>query len=170
MPDPKQLPRHIAIDTPLGEDVLLLRGMSIHEEISRLPEIHLDLLSEDPEIDFDGIIGKNVTLRMNLPDGGRRYWNGFINRFVQGRSTSTQFAEYRATMVPGMWFLTLTSDCRIFQDMTVPDIIKEVASDNGVSDIEERISSVHSPEKLIAKRIEQELSEAEQKYHLFVAK
>jgi type VI secretion system secreted protein VgrG len=141
MPDPKQLPRHIAIDSPLGEDVLLLRGMSIREEISRLPEIHLDLLSEDPEIDFDGIIGKNVTLRMDLPDGGRRHWNGFINGFEQGRSTSVQFAQYRATMAPWLWFLTRTSDCRIFQEMTVPDIVKQVCSDLGFSDIEERLSS-----------------------------
>ena len=37
-------------------------------------------------------------------------------------------------------------------------------------DIGERISSVHHPDKLIAKRIEAELAEAEQKYHLFVAK
>ncbi len=37
-------------------------------------------------------------------------------------------------------------------------------------DLGDRISSIHSPEKLVAKRIEQELSEAEQKYHLFVAK
>ena len=37
-------------------------------------------------------------------------------------------------------------------------------------DIEERVSSVHRPDKLIAKRIEVELAEAEQKYHIFVAK
>ncbi len=37
-------------------------------------------------------------------------------------------------------------------------------------DLGERVSSVHHPDKLIAKRIEQELSEAEQKYHIFVAK
>jgi putative nucleotide binding protein len=37
-------------------------------------------------------------------------------------------------------------------------------------DIEERVPSVHHPDKLIAKRIEQELAEADQKYHIFVAK
>lgn len=36
--------------------------------------------------------------------------------------------------------------------------------------LEERVSAVHHPEKLIAKRIELELMEPEQKYHLFVAK
>lgn len=37
-------------------------------------------------------------------------------------------------------------------------------------DIGERVSSVHHPEKLVAKRIEQELAEVEQKYHIFVAR
>ena len=64
MPKPTQATRNIAIDTPLGEDVLLLRSFSGHEEISRLFEFDLDLLSEDYEINFDDIIGQNVTIRM----------------------------------------------------------------------------------------------------------
>ena len=71
MPKPTQATRNIAIDTPLGEDVLLLRSFSGHEEISRLFEFDLDLLSEDYEINFDDIIGQNVTIRMELPEGGQ---------------------------------------------------------------------------------------------------
>ncbi len=37
-------------------------------------------------------------------------------------------------------------------------------------DLEERVSSLHKPAKLVAKRIESELAESEQKYHIFVAK
>jgi len=140
MPQPTQATRHIAIETPLGEDVLLLQSFSGHEELSRLYEFDLDLLSENYEIDFDEIIGENVTIRMDLPEGGTRYWNGFISQFVQGVSTSVQFAQYRATMVPWLWFLTQTSDCRIFQDKTVPEIIRQVFSDHGFSDIEDRLS------------------------------
>jgi type VI secretion system secreted protein VgrG len=135
-----QATRHIAIETPLGEDVLLLRSFSAHEELSCLTEISLDLLSEDREINFNDIVGQNVTIRLELPEGGTRYWNGYISRFVQGLSTSHRFAEYQATMVPWLWFLTLTSDCRIFQEKTLPDIIKQVFDDVGFSDIEDRTS------------------------------
>lgn len=140
-----QKSRHIAITTPLGEDVLLLRGFSVHEEISRLFEMDLDLLSEDYAIHFDDIIGQNVTVRMDLPEGGTRYWNGYISRFVQGASTSTRFAQYRATMVPWLWFLTRTSDCRIFQEKTVPEIIEQVFNDLGFSDIDSRLSGEYAP-------------------------
>jgi type VI secretion system secreted protein VgrG len=135
-----QEPRHIAISTPLGDDVLLLRGFTAHEEISRLFTFDLDLLSEDYEINFDDIIGQNVTIRMEIAEGGTRYWNGYISRFVQGVSESHRFAQYRATMVPWLWFLTQTADCRIFQDMKVPDIVKQVFDDLGFSDVEDRLS------------------------------
>ena len=140
MAQPTQATRHIAIHTPLGDDVLLLRSFSAQEEVSRLFEFDLDLLSEDDEINFDDIIGQNVTISMELPGGGKRYWNGFINRFVQGVSTSSKFAQYRATMVPWLWFLTRTSDCRIFQEKTVPEIVKQIFNDLGFSDIEDRLS------------------------------
>ena len=117
-----------------------MRSFSVHEEVSRLSEINLDLLSENPGINFDDIIGKNFTIRMDLPGGGTRYWNGFISRFVQTVSTSSRFAQYQATMVPWLWFLTRTSDCRIFQEKTVPDIIKQVFNELGFSDIEDRLS------------------------------
>ena len=135
-----QATRHIAIETPLGDDALLLQSFSAHEEISRLFEIDLDLLSEDRAIDFDGIIGQNVTISVDLPVGGKRYWNGYISRFVQGVSTSRRFTQYRATMVPWLWFLTLTSDCRIFQEKTVPQIIAEIFDDLGFGDVEDRTS------------------------------
>ena len=93
MAQPTQATRHIAIETPLGEDVLLLQSFSGHEELSRLYEFNLDLLSENYEVNFDDIIGQNVTIRMDLPEGGARFWNRFSSRFVQGAFTRRRFAE-----------------------------------------------------------------------------
>lgn len=136
-----QSSRFLAIDTPLGEDVLLLQGFAGHEEMSRLFEFNLDLLSNDFDIDGDTLLGHNVTVRLDLPEGGTRYWNGFINRFSQGASASGEYAQYRATMVPWTWFLTRTSDFRIFQDKTVPQILRQIFADLGYTDIEDRLSA-----------------------------
>ena len=40
------------------------------------------------------------------------------------------------TVRPWLWFLTRTTDCRIFQDKTVPDIVKQVFGDHGFADFE----------------------------------
>lgn len=139
--------RTIAIASPLGKNKLLLAGFSGQEELGRLFRFDLDLRSPDSAIKFEDIVGKNVTLRVSRPDGETRYFNGFISRFVQV-STVTQdqtLATYRAEMVPWLWFLTRTADCRIFQNKSIPDIVKQVCADLGFTDIELRLSGNYTP-------------------------
>ena len=45
-----------------------------------------------------------------------------------------RYHRYRAEVRPWLWFLSRTSDCRIFQEMTVPDIIKKVFADHKMAD------------------------------------
>jgi type VI secretion system secreted protein VgrG len=120
------------ITTPLGAD-LLFRGMHGREEMSRLSEFQLDLLSLKGDIKIDGILGKNVTVKVALPDDSTRYFNGFVTRFSAGGRLG-RYYRYYAVMNPWLWFLTRTSDCRIFQDMTVPDIVKKVFGDEPAAD------------------------------------
>jgi type VI secretion system secreted protein VgrG len=136
--------RFIAIDTPLGDDVLLLRGFSGYEGMSRLFRFDLDLLSEDAAIPFADIVGQNVTLTLVMADGSTRYFNGVISRFVQ-QGGDLQFTYYQAEMVPWLWFLTRTADCRIFQNMTVPDIIMKIFRDLGFSDFKILLQGVFEP-------------------------
>jgi len=132
------------IDTPLGKDVLLLRGFQGSEGISRLFRFQLDLLSENPAISFPDIIGKNVTISLKQPDGSYRYLNGIISRFVQ-QATEEQFTAYTAEMVPWLWLLTLNVDCRIFLNKTIPDIITEVFNDLGFNDYTNSLQSSYDP-------------------------
>ncbi len=134
--------RAIAIATPLDDDVLLLRSMTAHEQLSRLFTIELDLLSEDHEIKFDDLLGQNCTVRVQQQGGGTRFFNGFISRFVQ-TTKGGGMALYRATLVPWLWMLTRNADCRIFQEMTVPDIIKQVFRDHGFSDFDDTLQETY---------------------------
>jgi type VI secretion system secreted protein VgrG len=123
------MPRVMAIDTPLGPDVLLFHGLHAREELSRLTECHYDLLSENGSIKPDDILGKNVTLRVELPSGEGRFFNGYVTRFSQGGKYG-RYYRYFAVVRPWLWFLTRTADCRIFQEMTVPAIIEKVFADH----------------------------------------
>jgi type VI secretion system secreted protein VgrG len=134
--------RVMDIATPLGDGVLLFHGMRGHEELGRLSEYHLDLLSADGDIDVDAILGKNVTIKLGLPDDSTRYFNGFVTRFSAGE-VHGRYYHYSATVHPWLWFLTRTSDCRIFQEMTVPDIIKKVFADHGTADFKLELTSTY---------------------------
>jgi type VI secretion system secreted protein VgrG len=121
-----QAHRPIAIETPLGKDVLLLTGIRGQEAISQLFNFQVDLLAESKnEIRFDRIIGEDVTVELELPNKQKRYFNGLVNRFSQGARDEI-FVHFRAELVPKLWLLTKTFRSRIFQHLSVPDILRQV--------------------------------------------
>ncbi len=124
----------MSITTPLGGDALLFHRMHAREELSRLSEFQVDLLSSRGDIDVDKILGKNVTVKLELPSNQARYFNGYVTRFSQ-TGMHGRYHAYHATVRPWLWFLTRTANCRIFQDMKVPDIIKKVFDEHSVADV-----------------------------------
>ena len=138
-----QTTRQLAVNTPLDEDVLLLQRMVCSEEIGRPYEIDLTLLSDKHDIPFKDVVGTNFAVRLEL--AGRdtpRFFNGYVSRFVQ-TGEGGGMTEYRATLVPWLWFLTRRADCRIFQKKTVPDIVKQVFRDAGYSDFEDKLDGTY---------------------------
>src|ERR1041385_1478947 len=102
--DPTQANRFLSIGTPLKEDVLLIRGFSMNEQLGRLYQIEVDLVSTKGDIKFEDVIGKNGTIRFVLSKEQTRYFNGYFSRFVQ-TGYNRNFATYHATLVPWIWFL-----------------------------------------------------------------
>jgi len=137
------MPRVMEIDTPLGEDVLLFHVMHGREELSRVSEYRLDLLSLKNNINLDDILGKNVTIRLQLQDDTTRYFNGYVTRFSQGGVYGRYF-RYYATVHPWLWFLSRTADCRIFQEMTVPEIVKKVFADHPTALFDDQLTGSYS--------------------------
>lgn len=131
--------RPVKIATPLGDDVLLFYRMNGVERLGELFEYELELLSENPAIQPEKLLGENVTIAVLLPDGTQRYFNGYVTRFGQYGSLDV-FSYYRATVRPWLWLLTRSANCRIFQQMSTPDIIKKVFKDQGFSDINQRLT------------------------------
>jgi type VI secretion system secreted protein VgrG len=128
--------RILSLDTPLGKDVLILTAVAGEEEISRLFRYRLDMISEEPDIKPADIVGKHVTFSTRLSDGSWRYYDGYVSHFYAGGGGQRGLRQYRAEVVPWLWFLTRTADCRIFQTQTVPQIIEQVFSDHGFPDFE----------------------------------
>jgi type VI secretion system secreted protein VgrG len=131
--------RFIAIETPLGKDELLLAGFRGNESISSLFHFDLDLLSENHNVAFENIIGQSVTLSMILNDGSQRFFNGIISSFCQERGGSLSgsnedLAYYTAEMVPWFWLLTRSANSRIFQQLSVPDIVEKIFQEKGLLD------------------------------------
>jgi type VI secretion system secreted protein VgrG len=132
----------LAIGTALAEDVLALRSFTMQEKLGRLFQIEAEMSSENADIDLDNVVGNNVTIRLTIGQNVDRYFNGFVSRMAQVSNVGG-FAHYRATIVPWLWFLTRTADCRIFQAQTAPDIIEAVFKAQGFNDYKLSLSGTY---------------------------
>ena len=138
--------RLIAFDSPLGKDVLLLQELTGYEGISRLFSYDLNLLAfENESISFQDIVGKKVSITLHLPDGTPRYISGYVSRFTQGGTDKRMFTHYHAEVVPWLWFLTRQSDCRIFQNMAVNDILTQVLNLSSLKDFRLSLQGTYDP-------------------------
>jgi type VI secretion system secreted protein VgrG len=133
-----QANRPIAITTPLGEDALLLEQVHGTEGISQLFRFELTLLSEsETPVDFSQLLGQAVSVVIRPTDLVPRQFHGIINKLselhrlvgVQGAT----FLRYQAEIVPRAWLLTRVARSRIFQQKTVPDVLKVVLGTQGVT-------------------------------------
>jgi len=123
------------IKTPLADDVLRVHSCVSREQISELGETSLTLLSEHRDVKAADLLGKSATLTVALRDEAPRHLSGYVTRFAQ-RGFEGRHAVYEMTLKPWLWLLTRTADCRIFQELTVPDIVKAVFEDHPVAKFE----------------------------------
>src|SRR5205807_2866765 len=83
------------------------------------------LAKNSQEVAFDKLLGQQITVQLGLPGKQKRYINGICNRVSQG-ARDEEFTEYRVDIVPQFWLLTRRAQSRIFQHLSVPDILKKV--------------------------------------------
>lgn len=122
----KQADRPLTLTTPLGPDRLLLIGLRGREAFSQLYSFELELIAEnEASIPFDQLLGKKITAHVRSTQGGERHFHGICSRFEQG-GRDNHFTSYRMEVVPEFWFLTRRTQSRIFQQKSVPDILKKV--------------------------------------------
>ena len=103
---------------------------TVLERLSSPFECSLSLASED-EVKFDEVVGKEALLTI-FGEEAERYFHGIISEFSHTGSKG-HFYLYQAKVVPALWLLFLRQNCRIFQNKNIPDIVKQLLQENGIS-------------------------------------
>ncbi len=132
------MPEYLNIESPVkltagkdaGKEAFALLSFSGHEELSRLFSYSLELRSSRDDIPPDEILGKPVSFSVVDARNEPRHFHGHVSRLV-ALGEEEGFRRYEAEVVPWLWFLTRTSDCRIFSGKTVPQIVEAVFEDLG---------------------------------------
>jgi type VI secretion system secreted protein VgrG len=125
--------------TSLGDEMLMLLSLSGHEALGRPFVYTLDFFSPDAKIELKSVLNQPVQVQIEVKDGELRYIHGICTNF--GRIGDIgRHSRYRAVLRPWLWSLTRSSNCRIFPDMTIPDVIKQVFKDHGFSDFDIKLT------------------------------
>lgn len=113
----------------LGSNILLPERVSGVEGMSELFRYEVDLLAAPAaKIDPKKIVGQKVTVGIQVDSQGtQRFINGIVASF-EVNGGDEEFSNYRAIVVPSLWLLTLNKNSRVFQDVTVTDVVKDVLS------------------------------------------
>jgi type VI secretion system secreted protein VgrG len=129
--------RILRLGTPLGEDIMLaehlsgIEGLSqpFHFEVSCLVDVKAGNLAK---VDPKKLLGAAATVDVLAAGEKPRLIHGIIRRFRAG-PVDEAFARFDLELVPTLALLDLTSDCRIFQNQSVPDIVQKVLKEGGVT-------------------------------------
>jgi type VI secretion system secreted protein VgrG len=106
-----------------------------HESMSRLFEFEVYVSSKEGDVALADAVGQKAHLRFGADEERQRHVHGIVRRF-EHTSETLHGASFKVTVVPDAFRLTLRRDCRIFQEMSVIDIVKKVFASAGFSDQE----------------------------------
>jgi type VI secretion system secreted protein VgrG len=109
---------------------LYLHKLRARQHLNELDEIEVELLSSSSAVQPGDLLGKPASVQLTTPKNTQRWFNGLVTRFGLGVEQSSYFS-YRATLRPWLWLLTLTRDCRVFQNKTVREIVEAVFNAHG---------------------------------------
>ncbi len=121
--------RVVVAHTVAGE-VLKFKSMQGREALSCLYDFEVELLSERQEpVDIRSLLGTALSLEIETADRSKRYLSGDVTKVSllgQLESSGVRYNRYKVNVRPWLWYLSRNRDCKIYQHMTVVDILDEV--------------------------------------------
>ncbi|MFV2053357.1 type VI secretion system Vgr family protein [Aliiroseovarius sp. YM-037] len=147
--------REISVKSPLAEEALFFSSMNGADEIGQCFRFELELASEDIELKAEDLLGKGLTVRVGKSEP-HRYFHGLISEFGFVRIEGSH-AFYRAVIRPWTWFLSKTHDTRIFQQMSVIEIVEEVLNEFSGATFEKRLQGNYEPREYCVQYCESNL-------------
>lgn len=110
---------------------LLLRELNAEEELGRPFRFEVVFYSDERSLAADTFLGQTMAVEV-VQDDTSHFYHGRVASFLNvGRFGGYQ--AYQVELRPDFWFLGFRSDCRIFQNQTVVEVIQAVLGNPTVS-------------------------------------
>ncbi len=119
---------HFSLTLEGVEHDLQVLAFSGREAISQPYRFDLELVSELPDLDLQALLHKPAFLAFDPAAMGI---HGLVHRIAQGES-GKRLTRYRLTLVPQLAYLAHRTNQRIFQHLSVPQIVAQVLEEHGI--------------------------------------
>ncbi|WP_420995072.1 type VI secretion system Vgr family protein [Cupriavidus sp. 30B13] len=120
-------------------------AFDLDEALSETFRLDVQLAHADPGLDFAAILDRPALLTLWRGDEPVRHVHGLVSGFEQG-DTGFRRTRYRAVVEPALARLRLSSNWRIFQTLSVPEILRRVLDDHGLAArYEQIVTAGHLP-------------------------
>jgi len=119
---------HFALSIPSVRNDFKVLAFDGTDSISCLYAIKVELVSEYPDFDLQSLLGQPAFLQFGLNGEGI---HGRIED-VRAGEPGIRLTHYQLTLVPALHYLQFSHNQRIFQQLTVPQIIAQVLQAHGI--------------------------------------
>lgn len=127
----------------IPEHEFVVTAFAVDEAMSGMTRIEVMLASESDDIDLQSLMDTAGTLTVHHKYlETLRHFSGIVVEAERG-DRGHHRTVYRLVLMPSLYRLDQGSDCRIFQQKTVPDIVKELFSEHNIENVVWNIASQH---------------------------
>jgi type VI secretion system secreted protein VgrG len=119
-----------------------VRQFAVRESVSKPFVINVMVRSPDPSLDLGGIVGQGAGFRVqagyaHVKGGGARTWRGIVanaeqTEALQETTRGEGLSTYTIQIVPQLWLLTQRRGNRIYQHLSIPDIVTKLLGEWGI--------------------------------------
>jgi type VI secretion system secreted protein VgrG len=105
----------------------------------------IEMLTLASDTEVRTLLGKPVTMWLRNDNATeRRPLHGHVRHLTRLTVGLRGYRLWGAEVAPWLWFLTRSIDCRIYQDLTVPEILRSVFDEHGLSHYDFRLGAQYS--------------------------
>lgn len=126
------------------DDQCIALSWQARECLSQVPSYRLEFQSPNPELNIDALMGCAIGIDIDLDNGDKRHFHAHV---FAACDTGQLQDKYTYALDCGCWlsFLEENQNCRIFQNLSVPDIVKQVYAGHRRTDFRCELSCTYEP-------------------------
>ena len=130
----------MTMTSALGADVLIPISLSAHEAISTPFQFNVEAVCQQGTVDPNTLLNQPACVTLQGNGAPIRYFHGIVQSVsagspIRGQTGADTYTIYNIVLVPKLWFMSQTVDCRVYETKSAADILNAMFGDMKLTDL-----------------------------------